>query len=200
MKGFLALVLFCCVVAIPRCADASEADNFNKKTWPSLGVPQFGIAPDRSDVLYSEPDLSRCGFAYSELFRGMGDISGQPLELRYQDSLVNESSAEWNDWHKRVAEAIDDKFAAGPTIDAKGKLVVCRASYVITEDGKISSIELDCASPSQPFNEMVKGILASISENPVLKYPEDSISKPIRKSGRFSQNYGSEIISRKRRS
>ncbi len=97
----------------------------------------------------------------------------------------------WDEWHRRVAEAIFIRFdalanKAFPTSRPLG----CQVVYTVTRDHQITNVRVIQKSPNIVFNTMTMLVLKSMNGSPMLEFPAGSRRMSVEKLGNFTRNYG----------
>tara|TARA_Y100001978_G_C23646441_1_gene411059 strand:- start:35 stop:616 length:582 start_codon:yes stop_codon:yes gene_type:complete len=159
--------------------------------------------PDMENVLQKgAPGM--CDSGRLMLFANMGDLSNPNQQLSYVDSMrtappkgknldANPSVTNnaWINWNQQIAKEINRAFSRlTDRVDAKGKLIVSQADFVISPDRKVLSIKVRDHCPSKILRSMIISTLESLNGNSVLQYPDGANWTEAPKSGRFVQNYG----------
>lgn len=119
-----------------------------------------------------------------------GAIPGQ-VEQNDPDNTP-EMQLAWDQWHKRVAQAIYEKFNSLAQLAFQfSKPISCYATYTVTKDGRIINTKLDQPSPNVAFNALVIMVINSLSgQTDLLTFPAGSQRTFVSKAGMFTQNYG----------
>lgn len=126
------------------------------------------------------------------------DISPQKQPSNAASSKDPDSSPElqlaWDAWHRRVAEAIFQRFNffARAAFKYSPPLAV-RVSYVVTKDGQVKDVKLLEKSANVMYNGLVLQVVKSIAgDTALLQFPQGSRRQTVEKFGTFTQNYGTE--------
>lgn len=100
----------------------------------------------------------------------------------------------WDAWHKRVAQAIYQRFSTLSNMAFKNAPPLCaQVAYAVTRDGQITNVHFIQKSPNLMFNSLILGVLSSINgDASILTFPQGSRRVSVDKSGTFTQNYGIE--------
>ncbi len=100
----------------------------------------------------------------------------------------------WDQWHKRVAAAIYERFNAMAQFAFRYSTpLACYVTYTITRDGRIVNAQLQQKSPNIAFNVLVLAVINSMSgQTDILAFPPGSQRQSVSKAGMFTQNYGVE--------
>lgn len=165
--------------------------------------PAFAKNADPDQISYSDvlmPNSGGCDAGRRATLQGLGTLKDDPLALKYLDgteqvstdsaALIN-SNSKWSEWNQKVDSAISKSFSnLEERVAADDKLVVAKALFNITDQGKIKIVYLSNYSLNPKFESMIRKALESLEGNPVLRFPESTDKKVIVKSGRFIQNFG----------
>lgn len=98
----------------------------------------------------------------------------------------------WDQWHKRVAATIFDRFnfIAKSNFNG-GPPLLAQIGYVVTRDGQIKDVTLRKSSQNALFNTVVVQAVKSLNgEMAVLQFPQGSRRMFVPKVGDFMKNYG----------
>jgi len=100
----------------------------------------------------------------------------------------------WDQWHRRVAEAIYQLFNAMAQLAFRySRPLAAYVSYTVTRDGRVLNIRLQQKSPNVAFNAMILLVVNSISgQKELLAFPPGSHRMTVDKGGMFTQNYGQQ--------
>jgi hypothetical protein len=100
----------------------------------------------------------------------------------------------WDMWHKRVAEAIYQRFNFLAKLGFKhSPPLLCQVSYVVTRDGHINNVQIQQKSPNILFNMIVSQTVKSLDGDVnLLTFPQGSRRSFVPKVGTFTQNYGND--------
>jgi len=98
----------------------------------------------------------------------------------------------WDQWHKRVAQCIFERFNFFAKAAFKhSPPVMAKLSYQVTRDGHIMNLNMTQKSSNVLFNvlcfQAVKSLEGDMS---ILQFPDGSRRMWVPKSGVFTQNYG----------
>lgn len=110
-----------------------------------------------------------------------------------QNPNPNDPDAEmklaWDEWHRRVAEAIFNQIAtAAKTMIPRSQPLICVINYTVTRDGRVVNVHLQQNSPNILYNGMVYAVVSRMSGNPVLQFPQGSRRMSVDKLSTFSHN------------
>jgi len=188
-------------------------------TSPSMGMPAIGEGesfeppPDAFNLKASQnnqvatanpPGLaqpSKSDFSGEQAVPGL-DTTSQSNGSAQQYALSAEAKNDpdnspemqlaWDEWHKRVASAVYDKFNAIAQMAFKySQPLACYVTYTVTRDGRIINVDVPQKSPNVAFNAMVVLVINSISgQTDLLCFPAGSRRTVVNKAGMFTQNYG----------
>ncbi len=113
-------------------------------------------------------------------------------EARNDPDNSPEMQLAWDEWHKRVAAAVYDRFNSIAQAAFKySQPLACYVTYTVTRDGRIINLNVSQKSPNVPFNAMVVLVINSISgQTDLLCFPAGSRRTVVNKAGMFTQNYG----------
>jgi hypothetical protein len=101
----------------------------------------------------------------------------------------------WDEWHRRVAGAIYQRYAtlSNAAFHSTGRPLMAVVDYVVTRDGRICNAHLIQPSGNAVYNALILGVVNSIAgDMSILAFPLGSRRMMVEKSGTFSQNYGHE--------
>jgi hypothetical protein len=101
----------------------------------------------------------------------------------------------WDIWHKRVAAAVYQRYAAlsNAAFSMSRRPLMAVAGYTVTRDGRIVGARLLQPSWNPIYNTLILGVINSINgDMSVLAFPPGSRRMMVEKSATFSQNYGHE--------
>ncbi len=97
----------------------------------------------------------------------------------------------WDEWHRRVAEAIFNQIStAAKTMLPKTQPLVCVINYTVNRDGRVVNVHMQQNSANILYNGMVYAVVARMSGNPVLQFPQGSRRMSVDKLSTFSHNSG----------
>ncbi len=99
----------------------------------------------------------------------------------------------WDEWHRRVAEAIFNQIQslAGTFLKRTAPLV-CVINYQVTRDGRVTNVHMQQNSSNLFYNAMVYKTVCGMSGNPVLAYPQGSRRMIVDKLSTFGHNTGNQ--------
>ena len=98
----------------------------------------------------------------------------------------------WEHWHRQVAGALYQRYAALANAAfwrGLGPLIVS-ARYVVTKDRQIRDVALLQKSSNPIFNTLVIGAIKSIADQQILEFPTGSTRSSMEKSATFSFGIG----------
>jgi hypothetical protein len=101
----------------------------------------------------------------------------------------------WDAWHKRVADAVYQRYSglSNAAFQRSGRPLQASASYVVTSDGRIINVQLLVRSNDPIYNTLIVGVINSLSgDYALLQFPPGSRRQMVEKSATFSQNMGHE--------
>ncbi len=115
-------------------------------------------------------------------------------EARNDPDISPEMQLAWDEWHKRVAAAVYDKFnTIAQSAFKYSQPIACYVNYTVTKDGQIINLDMPQKSPNVAFNAMVLLVIKSISgQTDLLRFPAGSKRAYTNKGAMFTQNYGVE--------
>lgn len=96
----------------------------------------------------------------------------------------------WDAWHKRVGQVIYQRwsFLSNAAFQSSPPLL-CRVSYVVSRDGKVSDVKLLVESEDVMYNLLVVQAVQSISgDKALLQFPPGSRRISVEKVADFCQN------------
>lgn len=98
----------------------------------------------------------------------------------------------WDQWHRRVANAIYQRFNVMAQMAFKySRPLAAYVTYVVTREGEITNVQLQQKSPNIAFNTLIILVVKSLSgQRELLQFPEGSRRFSVDKAGMFTQNYG----------
>lgn len=98
----------------------------------------------------------------------------------------------WNEWHRRVAAAVYDRYSTlANAAFYHSPPMAAAAAYVVTRDGHIVNSHLTQKNGNMIFNAIVLSAINSLNGNmAVLAFPQGSRRMTVDKSATFTQNYG----------
>jgi hypothetical protein len=101
----------------------------------------------------------------------------------------------WDAWHKRVADAVYQRYSglSNAAFQRSGRPLQASAGYVVTCDGRIVNVQLLVRSFDPIYNTLIVGVINSLSgDYALLQFPQGSHRRMVEKSATFSQNMGHE--------
>jgi hypothetical protein len=100
----------------------------------------------------------------------------------------------WDAWHRRVAEAIYQRFNFLAKLGFKhSPPLLCQVSYTVTRDGQINNVQVQQNSNNMLFNIIVVQTVKSLNGDvSLLTFPQGSRRMFVPKVGTFTQNYGGD--------
>ncbi|HEY9788038.1 MAG TPA: TonB C-terminal domain-containing protein [Candidatus Obscuribacterales bacterium] len=97
----------------------------------------------------------------------------------------------WDEWHRRVAEAIFTKIQAfAGTILKRSQPLKGVVAYTVTRDGQIVNVRMLQPSPNIFYNAIILRAITSTAGSPVLQFPMGSRRMVCEKVSTFSHNTG----------
>jgi hypothetical protein len=98
----------------------------------------------------------------------------------------------WNEWHRRVAAAVYDRYSTmANAAFYRSPPMAAAAAYVVTRDGHIANSHLTQKNGNPIFNAIVLTAINSLNGNmAILAFPQGSRRMTVDKSATFTQNYG----------
>lgn len=118
-----------------------------------------------------------------------------PPNLQRQDPDSSpELKIAWDEWHKRVAQAIYVRYNAMAQLAFRySRPLEAYVSYTVTRDGRIINVQLQRKSPNIAYNTMILLVVNSISgQKDLLTFPQGSRRMTVEKGGMFMQNCGAQ--------
>lgn len=160
---------------------ASQSDHVATASPPGLAQP---ANPDFTGE-QTIPGLDTSSQASSPQFN-------MSAEARSDPDNSPEMQLAWDEWHKRVAGAVYDKFNSIAQMAFKySQPLACYVRYTVTKDGRIINLEMSQKSSNVAFNAMVILVINSMSgQTDLLRFPTGSRRESTNKAGMFTQNYG----------
>lgn len=100
----------------------------------------------------------------------------------------------WDEWHKRVANEIYNRFNFLAKFAFRNSPpLICKVSYVVTNNGQITNLQMPQKSTNPLFNIVVLQAVKSLNGNmQLLTFPQGSRRLFVQKYATFSQNYGGD--------
>jgi hypothetical protein len=151
--------------------------------------------PPAGDLKASVPGLDETAIA-AQTPTAPFNLSAQDQDTSAQiDKDVDNSPAlqlAWDQWHKRVAQAIYEKFNSMAQLAFRfSSPLSCYVTYTITSDGRVVNAKLEQKSANVAFNALVLMVVSSMSgQTDILAFPQGSQRGFVNKAGMFTQNYG----------
>jgi hypothetical protein len=144
-----------------------------------MGDPGLTSMNGRPDALSSMP---------SQMPEASPNLqSGNPMTQTDPDAHM---TLEWEAWHRRVAEAIFQRWK--PFVDVAFKDShprLARVDYLVTRDGQIQDVKLMVKSNNPMYDALIVQVVKSFNgERAILQFPAGSRRGSIEKFGDFSQN------------
>ncbi len=98
----------------------------------------------------------------------------------------------WNEWHRRVAAAVYDRYSTmANAAFYHSPPMAAAAAYIVTRDGHIANSHLTQKNGNPIYNAIVLTAINSLNGNmAVLAFPQGSRRMSVDKSATFTQNYG----------
>lgn len=144
---------------------------------------------------------SGCSVGLRRLIDGIGDNTGQPLTLDYNDTNIavsptSKTQTDWRTWNDAVVLKIKQNLEHNSErVAADDKLVVARVRFEIRNGKTLRILSIENPSGFKGFEQIIKNSLTALNGDPVLKLPPTVKSRTfVLKTGRFSQNYGPRFI------
>lgn len=157
--------------------NASEMGDFNGQGMPGMGdqMPQQQAPRQQMMPPQMQPPTN------------MNQMRTNPND---PDSS-HEMQLAWDEWHRRVAEAIFNQIQslAGTFLKRTGPLI-CVINYNVTRDGRVLNVKMQQNSPNLFYNAMVYKTVVGMSGNPVLAFPQGSRRMMVDKVSTFGHNNG----------
>lgn len=140
-----------------------------------------------------------CSSSIGALFSNCGDIQN-PLALSYKAAHSEERLADsvWSTWELTLDEDVNNEFAKQMSTDVGGKLLVSRVSYGVTSNGEITNVQYYPPQNNSEFESKIRKVLTHLPKAH-LKFPSEANVDYVQRDGRFIQNYGANIIERRKR-
>ncbi len=166
--------------------------NANKDDFsglPILGSPGSGTER-RGSPMKGQPDALMSG---NPAGQSNIPIKPNPGQQKLGGPEDSEADLGWDEWHRRVAAAIFQKwnmmcsqaFAHNPFP------MQAYVSYTVTKDGEVKNAQLLRKSPNPIYNALVLEVINSFNgDTQLLHFPEGSRRISIEKFGEFDQNNG----------
>ncbi|PWT98421.1 MAG: hypothetical protein C5B53_06710 [Candidatus Melainabacteria bacterium] len=118
-----------------------------------------------------------------------------PPNLQRQDPDTSpELKIAWDEWHRRVAQAIYVRYNAMAQLAFRySRPLEAYVSYTVTRDGRVLNVQLQRKSPNIAYNTMILLVVNSISgQKDLLAFPQGSRRMTVEKGGMFMQNCGAQ--------
>ena len=159
----------------PLQANMDSLPNFD-------GVPEQGASDQPPVIIPQQPRTS------------MLPPARMPNLQRQEPDSSPEMRLAWDQWHKRVAEAIYERFNAMAQLAFRySRPIAAYVTYTVTRDGRVVNVQLQQKSPNIAFNTMLLLVVNSISgQKELLAFPQGSRRMSVEKAGMFTQNYGQQ--------
>ena len=119
----------------------------------------------------------------------------QPRAQQQDPEMANpEMALAWDQWHRRVAEAIYTRFNfLAKLAFRRSPPLLCQVGYNVTRDGHIQNVQVQQKSPNVLFNVVVFQTVKSLDgDYNLLQFPPGSRRQFVPKVGTFTQNYGGD--------
>lgn len=156
--------------------NANDGGEFNGQGMPGMGDQM--PPPQQGRQQFMQPDMAP-PTQLNQMRQNPNDPDGQEMKLA------------WDEWHRRVAEAIFNQIStAAKTMLPRSQPLVCVINYTVTRDGRVVNVKLQQNSPSIIYNGMVYAVVARMSGNPVLQFPQGSKRMSVDKISTFGHNNG----------
>lgn len=161
----------------PFRMNANDTGDFNGQGMPAMGDQMPQQQQPRQQMM--PPDMQPPTQVNQMRPNNPNDPDGQEMKLA------------WDEWHRRVAEAIFNQIStAAKTMLPNTRPLVCIVNYTITRDGRVVNVHMQQNSPNILYNGMVYAVVSRMAGNPVLQYPQGSRRMTVDKLSTFSHNCG----------
>lgn len=142
--------------------------------------------------------MSPCATTIQSL-RQCGSLD-HPLALSYKGGHSGErlNNTTWGKWEVSLDEHINNSFSKRPITDVGGRLLVSQVHYGVTNNGEIVDIQVSPAGNNAEFESLILSTLLELSKSELV-FPAESDVSYVKRVGYFVQNYGPNIIAKKRR-
>jgi hypothetical protein len=119
---------------------------------------------------------------------GCDTVGGTPNSTNSEESAQMELL--WDAWHKRVAQAIYERFnTSAQKLFKHSPPLACQISYMVAKDGRVGNVRVLQPSANPIFNTMLLTVIHSMAGNPVLAFPPDSRRQFVEKIATFTWNH-----------
>lgn len=97
----------------------------------------------------------------------------------------------WDDWHKRVAEAVFIKVQtlAGTAL-MRSPPLMAQVGYTVSKDGRIGNVQMLQPSQNSFYDEIIMTAVRSMETSPLLQFPPGSKRMTVQKFSTFQHNWG----------
>jgi len=155
---------------------ASEPDTVNLKKGPvQIGDFELNLNQPTPFNSYNSPPVDH------------GNMNNEWVQVDPTDAAAVAMQKLWDAWHKRVSQAIDQRFnKLAQMLFKHGPSLVCRVSYTVTKDGRIDDVRVLQPSPNATYNSMVVAVITSMHGSQYLKFPPTSKRQSMEKTDTFS--------------
>lgn len=152
------------------------------KQQPTFGGPQQSLEDALDGLEMEMPPAQMKG--------RLQDQKLQPLNGNLkQDSP--EMDIAWNEWHKRVAQAVYIRFNnMAKMAFPQSRPLSCQITYTVTRDGQIVNCRSLQGSGDRTFDSMVLQVVASLNGSALLQFPQGSRRQQVEKLAGFEHNFG----------
>ncbi len=178
---------------LPSVGETFEppAEAFNLQKQPYKGQVATASPADQSPAPDFSNEQAVPGLETNPSFN-MSAQQDQQLPQANDPDNTAEMQLAWDQWHKRVAAAIYEKFNSMAQFAFRySHPLSCYATYTVTNDGRIINVQLPQKSPNVAFNAMIILVINSMSgQTEILAFPPGSRRTTVNKAGMFTQNYG----------
>jgi hypothetical protein len=102
-----------------------------------------------------------------------------------------EANLGWDEWHRRVAENIYQRWIGfnNPAFKNVPDPLLAKVSYTVSKDGQIQDVIFTQKSTNVMFNALILQVIKSFSgDKDMLRFPDGSRRVAIENFGTFSQN------------
>ncbi len=157
---------------------ADESGEFNGQAMPGMGDQMPAQQQPRQQMM--PPDMQP-------------PTQVNQSRLSPQDAEEQQMKLAWDEWHRRVAEAIFNQIStAAKTMLPRTQPLICVINYTVTRDGRVVNVHLQQNSPNILYNGMVYAVVSRMSGNPVLTFPPGSRRMTVDKISTFGHNTGGQ--------
>jgi hypothetical protein len=112
------------------------------------------------------------------------------------DDESAEMRAAWNEWHKRVASYVFQRFSTlANAAFPHSRPMAAVAAYTVTRDGRVLNARLTQVNMNPIYNAIILTAINSMNGNlQILRFPQGSHRMMVDKAGTFIHNSGSGRI------